>query len=350
MSLANTRLITPKHAAALGLVLTSLLLAAVPARGADPLPPGPWAVDLKLGALLSQSAYSNNWSKGDQGSFSWVANLDFDAERQFSEKFNWDNYLRLAYGQTGEQIDDPDHPGKNKWDSPSKTTDQILAESTGRFTFGGFADPFIGVRAESQFEDESSSYGNLSFNPVRLTESAGLARVFKKSEYSEVMSRIGLGARQTFGKEFIDDGASKRSFTTNDGGLEWFSSAKLPLVDSTRVVYNGRLLVFAPAFYSQSEELEQFDQAALAADPGHEPVADFWQVPDVDWQNEVVARISKVINVNLLVHMVYDKYDANTNVAGERPVDELVPLVNGAIRKSAQWRQTLALGLTYQIF
>jgi hypothetical protein len=327
-----------------------MALHAIPARAADPIPPGPWVVDWKLGALLSQSAYSNNWAKGDQGSFSWVLNSDLDADRQFSHNFNWSNYLRLAYGQTGQQIADPDRPGANKWDVPNKTTDQILGESTGRFTFGGFVDPFVGVRAESQFEDESSPYGTLNFNPVRLTETAGIARLFKKSQYSEVISRLGIGARQTFGKEFIEDGAAKRNFSTNDGGIEWLSTAKLPLVDSTRVVYNGRLLVFAPVFYSQSDDLEAFDEAALAADPGREAVADFWRVPDVDWQNEFVARITKTINVNLLVHMVYDKYDANTNVAGERPVDELVPLVDGAIRKSAQWRQTLALGLTYQLF
>ncbi|HEX7881076.1 MAG TPA: DUF3078 domain-containing protein [Candidatus Eisenbacteria bacterium] len=352
MSFVNCRFIpvSVARAAAFGLALTAFVSAAAPALGADPIPPGPWMVDLRLGALLSQSSYSNNWAKGDQGSFSWVANMDFDAERQFSVKFNWDNYLRLAYGQTGQQVADPDHPGKNSWEPPNKTTDQILAESTGRFTLGGFVDPFIGIRGESQFEDESNSYGTLNFNPVRLTETAGLARVFKKSAYTEVASRLGLGARQTFGKEFINDGADKRSFSTNDGGVEWFSTAKLPLVDSTRVVYNGRLLVFAPVFYSQSDELERFDEAALALDPNHEEVSDFWRVPDVDWQNEFVARISKVVNVNLLVHMVYDKYDANTNVAGERPVDELAPLVNGAVRKSAQWRQTLALGLTYQIF
>ncbi|TPW16989.1 MAG: hypothetical protein FD129_552 [bacterium] len=332
----------------------ALAFQAGPARGADepwkPSEPGPWAVDWKLGGLISESAFSNNWAKGDKGTFSWVLNTELNADRQFSKTFNWSNYARVAYGQTGQQVADPDHPGRNVWESPSKTTDQILAESTGRFTLGAFVDPFIGVRAESQFEDESSPFGTLQFNPVRLTESAGMARVFHKTEFAETVSRLGFGARQTFGKEFINEGESIRRFSTNDGGIEWLTTVDEPLTKSRNLEYNGRLLVFAPLFYSQSGALDEFDAAAIAADPGREEVGNFWQVPDVDFQNEFVAKVTKLINVNLLVHMIYDKYDANTNVSGEADLDKQVPLVDGAIRKGAQWRQTLAIGLTYQIF
>jgi hypothetical protein len=350
MTVTRTTLISRSPALGALLALGVTAAAAGPARAADPPAPGPWAVDLKVGALLSQSSFSDNWSKGDKGSFTWVVNADLDADRQASHKFNWSNYLRLAYGQTGKQVADPDNPRESVWEPPSKTTDQILAESTGRFTLGAFVDPFVGLRVESQFVDESSPFGDLNFNPVRVTESAGIARVLRKTMYSEVLSRVGFGARQTYGQEFIDDGEAKRSFNTNDGGFEWLTTAKVPLVDSTRVVWNGRLLVFAPVFYSQANELEDFDDLARAMEPGRESVKDFWRVPDIDWQNELVARVSKVVNVTLLVHMVYDKYDANTNVAGERPLEEAIPLVDGAIRKSAQWRQTLALGLTYQLF
>lgn len=338
----------------LGLALGSLVLGYDSARAEDtppkPIVPGPWAVDLKLGLLVSQSSFSNNWAKGDKGSFNWVANTDLNADRQVSYKFNWSNFVRLAYGQTGQQVADPDNPGKNVWEPPSKTTDQILGESTGRFTLGGFADPFIGLRAESQFVDESSPFGNLNFNPLRLTESAGMSKVFEKTETDEFISRVGVGARQTFGEEFIDGGESTRNFSTNDGGIEWLTTVKQPLTRDRKVTYDGRLLVFAALFYSQSDDLESFDEVAIAADPGREPVAGYWRVPDVDFQNEFTANITKVINVKLLVHMIYDKYDANTNVAGDRPVDEIVPLVDGAIRTSPQWRQTLALGLTYQLF
>lgn len=338
----------------LGLTALSMILGPGLTRAEEtppkPIEPGPWAVDLKLGVLVSQSSFSNNWAKGDKGSFSWVANSDLNADRQLSYKFNWSNFVRLAYGQTGQQVADPDNPGKNVWEPPSKTTDQILAESTGRLTLGGFADPFIGLRAESQFVDGSSAFGDLTFNPLRLTESAGLSKVFEKTETDEFISRLGIGFRQTFGKEFIDEGESTRSFSTNDGGIEWLTTVKQPLTKDRKVTYDGRLLVFAALFYSQSDDLDTFDEAAIAFDPSREEVAGYWRVPDVDFQNELTASVSKVVSAKLLVHMIYDKYDANTNVAGNRPMDEYIPLVDGAIRTSPQWRQTLALGLTYQLF
>jgi hypothetical protein len=311
--------------------------------------PGPWNVDANLGALLTQSAFSSNWAKGDRGSFTWTLLGDLTAQRQMSHKFNWHNFLRLGYGQTGKQVADPNDPNESVWEPPSKTTDQILAESTGRFTLGAFADPFVGIRLDSQFEDESSPFGTLTFNPIRLTETAGLARVFRKTEHAELISRLGVGARQTFGREFLD-ADTKRSFSTNDGGLEWLTTAVQPLTSDNKVVYKGRLLVFAPVFYSQSGDLETFDEEARMLDPSREEVKDFWRVPDVDFQNEISAQITKIVSVSLLGHMIYDKFDANTNVDLGRGTESLIPTVDGAIRKGAQWRQTLALGLTWKMF
>lgn len=311
--------------------------------------PGPWNVDATVGGLLTQSAFSSNWSKGDRGSFTWTLLGDLNAQRQVSHKFNWHNFLRLSYGQTGKQVPDPNDASESVWEPPSKTTDQILAESTGRFTLGGFADPFVGLRLDSQFEDESSPFGKLTFNPIRLTETAGFARVFHKTEHAELISRLGIGARQTFGREFLD-ADTKRSFSTNDGGLEWLTTAVQPLAKENKIVYKGRLLVFAPVFYSQSGDLETFDAEALAFDPSREEVAGFWRVPDVDFQNEISAQVTKFVSVSLLAHMIYDKFDANTNVDLDRDTEELIPTVDGAIRKGAQWRQTLALGLTWKMF
>ena len=122
---------------------------------------GLWVVDLYVGLGLAQSAYSDNWKTGDKGSLAWVANLGFEAERQFSDTFNWYNVSKLAYGETANQIDDPDHPGENKWAKPEKTNDLIYLESVGRFTLGGFVDPYAAFRLDSYFSDESSPLGSI---------------------------------------------------------------------------------------------------------------------------------------------------------------------------------------------
>ena len=92
------------------------------------------------------------------------------------------------------------------------------------------------------------------------------------------------------------------------------------------------------------------DRRAIEMDPGREEVQDFWRVPDVDFQNQLTAQVTKVINVSLIAHMVYDKFDANTNVDLSRETGDLEAVVDASVRKSVQWRQVLALGLTWSVF
>ena len=161
------------------------------ARADEPKPaePGPWKFGEVLSLNLSQSAFSDNWSGGDKGSIVWVTGSASTAERQFSKRFNSTSALTLAYGQTTRQVADPANPSHNVWDSPDKTTDQILFESTGRFTLASFVDPYVAVRAESQFQDQSSPLGMLNFNPIKLKETAGIARVLQKSADAEAITQ-----------------------------------------------------------------------------------------------------------------------------------------------------------------
>jgi hypothetical protein len=309
-----------------------------------------WKYTTALGLNLSQSTFSSNWSGGDQGSIVWVLNSDATAERQFTPRFNLKNQLQLAYGQTARQKRDETDAGHLVWDEPDKTTDLIVFESTGRFTLDTFVDPYLGFRLDSQFSDQSSPIGDLPFNPIRLKESAGVARVFEKTEEREAISRIGFGFRQTLAKSFIDPTTRETEhFTANDGGLEWQTQVTRPVLEK-KVVYKGQLLVFHPVFYSKSNELEDFDALMIAADRVHEPVADFWKVTDVNFQNTFTSQITKHLAVNLFVQWVYDKFDASANVDLALPVDVLVAEVDRNTRKAGQFKETLALGITYQIF
>ena len=150
--------------ACLALFAPATALAEAPA----PPEPGPWKLTTVLAANLSQSSFSSNWAGGDKGSIVWVLNTNTTAERQFTKTFNLQNVLQLAYGQTTRQVvPDAAKPDERVWDEPDKTTDQIAFESTGRFTFGGFVDPYLGLRLDSQFRDESfEPIGTIDFNPV----------------------------------------------------------------------------------------------------------------------------------------------------------------------------------------
>jgi hypothetical protein len=334
------------------LLLFLALLASVPAgtaRAADETVPGPWSFGAIVGLNLSQSAFSDNWAGGDKGSIAWVLKSDLKAERQFNMSFHWANNLQLAYGQTAQQTTTAS--GKKRWDQPDKTTDLIQFESLARFTLQKWVDPYVGARLDSQFLDQSDAFErDLMFHPLRLKETGGVARVFEKTETTELISRVGFGFRQTLARTFTDaTGATDdtEGFTTNDGGFEFQTNATYPL-SGDRIQYKGELLVFLPVFYSQSDELEDYDALAAAANPAHEEVADFWKAPDVNFQNTFDAKITEWLAVNLYAQWIYDKFDAATEVDPMLPLADVDAKVQSAVRKAGQFKQTLALALSYR--
>jgi len=327
--------------------IVASLLAVRPALAVEPTPPGPWTFGAVTALNLSQSSFSSNWAGGDKGTIVWVVNADLTAQRQFNTRVNWANELQLAYGQTSRQAASPD--GHLVWDVPDKTTDQIVFESVGRFTSGGFVDPYASLRLDSQFEDQSSPLGKIRFNPVKLKESVGIARVLQKREDREAITRVGFGLRQVFAKTIVPSTLAKVSYTANDGGLEWVTNAKEPMLGK-KVLYKTELIVFLPLFYSKSDALESFDADAQALVPGREAVADFWKAPDVNWNNTFSAAITKHLSVNLFAQLVYDKFDSAADVDRSRPILDQLAEVDRNVRKAGQFKETLALGLTYRLF
>jgi hypothetical protein len=338
---------------ACALLLAAAFAAARPAAAADP---GPWKFGTTAQLTLSQSAFSSNWAGGDRGSLVWVIGTDTQADRQLTTRFNWANHLELAYGQTSKQNPDPSNGGDLRWDTPEKSTDKIALESTGRWTLDRWADPYFSLRLDSQFLDQGNPLGELSFNPIKLKEAAGIARVLRKTDDASVLTRLGFGFRQTMGKTFVIDPAlRKASFSSNDGGLEWQTNVVQPMLEK-KVLYKGQLLLFQPVFYSKSSALEQFDRdvragdASRAAEPGREPVADFWKAVDVNFQNEFTASITKVLGVSLTAQFVYDKFDAAANVDNTLPLAALEPEILRNTRKAGQFREVLALTIKYALF
>ncbi|HTR96613.1 MAG TPA: DUF3078 domain-containing protein [Candidatus Acidoferrales bacterium] len=341
------------------LLLALVLTAAVRSAAADeakPIEPGPWKFGTNVGLNLAQSAFSSNWSGGDRGSIVWVLNSQSSAERQISKSFDWANQLNLAYGET-EQQQTGTTAGELRWQSPDKTTDLLSLQSTGRWTLGGSADPYAAFSAESQFRDQTDPRGTIPLNPVKLKESAGLARVLFKTDSSQAVTRIGFALRQTLARAFTDTaGRDERSFSTNDGGIEWQTNVQQPLLRA-KVLYKAQLLAYQPLFYSKANQLEQVDAALRAASPGRESISNFWKVVTVDFQNNFAAQITKSFGVSLAAEWTYEKFDEAalvdpTLAASADPATQAAyaAQVDKNVRKAGQFREVLALAFTYRLF
>lgn len=264
----------------------------------------PWSKSLNANLTLTQNAYSNNWAGTEPGLINWVFNANGLAEKQLSTKINNKNTLKLSFGQTINQIKEIDVINNDTsliWSAPIKSTDLIDFESMLRFTLGVLVDPFIAGRVESQFLDNRDTVNRI-FNPVKLTESFGIARTLAKKDKLEWNARLGAGLRQNY-DQFLPIG----NRTTNDGGLEFITDFKTPLAQE-RITYTSNLKLFQTLFRSGI------------------PADDNWKTADMNWENIFTASITKYLMVNLYTQLLYDK----------------------EIDTGLRIKETLSLGLTYK--
>jgi hypothetical protein len=327
------------------LALVLLLAAAAPAGAQDQEEIGVWKKEVKLALNILQSSYSNNWNGGDKGSVTWTGNVDAFLEKSFSERTNWRNTLKLAYGQSHQQERASD--GSLYWPRPDKTDDLIDFESLFRMTPRSGWDPFAAFNFESKFEDLSDPSGrSLSLNPMTFKESAGVSRVLVKSDERELMLRLGMAYIQNSRKFYPDplpDQTLQRENSTEVAG-EMVANYKAKVLDG-RVGWESKLVLTLPFSWSGKSIFE--DGGFTTDSPLPEDVASYTTALDADWENTFTANITKVISVKLYMRWVYDKYDNTV-----KPVVEDGALVNEAdvhqaIRKAGQFKQTLALGFGY---
>jgi hypothetical protein len=298
----------PVAAAALA-VLVAVLPATAEETEEAPTPEG-WQVASDINLTLTQNAYSDNWDGGETGALSWALNANALAESRLTDVLNSKNTLKLSFGQTHSQDKET-----KKWAEPSTTTDLIDFESVLRFSYGWFVDPFVAGRVESRFLDTRDPAKKRTFNPMTLTESCGVARVFIKEEDREWTTRLGGAIRQHINRDTLPEGGTVReTISTNDGGLEFVSEFRTPLADDA-ITLTSDLTVYKALYYSESDALQGL------------PGADDWSSPDVNWENTFSAGITDYIVVNLYLQLLYDKQ-----------VDEDVRL-----------KETLSLGFTFRL-
>ncbi len=335
-----------------GLLLAALTVLVIPATApaeADPdaeFEAGNWGTQLTIGANLLQSYYTDNWNGGDKGSIVWNATLDALARKKLGEAWDWRNTASLAFGQNHQQERRDD--GSLAWARPDKTDDLITAESLLRYTRSPLA-PYVSLGFESQFLDQTDAYGrDLSLNPLIFSQSVGLSRMLVENEERTLLARLGFTLQESVRELYLatppDDATSTESAV--DGGLELVLDYEASLL-AGRVDYQSEIRVYQPVFYSGKSDVDDLAAEALTGAGLDADLGDYFLTTDIDFTNTFKASITEVINVQLHLRWVYDKYD-NTVV----PVVEEGGVANpgavaAAVRKTGQFKQTMSLGLGY---
>lgn len=279
------------------LIIYALFLITSSIFAQDDPPPPPqktWLPTGILGLNLSQIALEN-WTSGgeDALAFTLYSNMGLN---YFSDPWSFTNKLKIAYGRTKLGSDD------------FRTTDnEFFLENLLTYDAGWFANPYFSntvrtaiVKGYDYSGDEALPISNF-FDPGYINQSIGLA--YKASE--SFSTRLGLGFQETFTKDYTkysDDLETLDEVETFrfDTGIESVSGLNLKLDDN--LLFTTELRLFSA-----------FDQL------------DVW---DVRWDNLFVAQVTKLINVNLNILVVYD-------------ADQTL---------KTQVKEALQIGITYNLF
>lgn len=221
------------------------------------------------------------------------------AQKQLAEWLKNKNTLKLAFGQT--HLQKEDLLGETYWEKPQKSTDQIAFESLMQFTLKTFVDPYLSLRADSQFLDEASTK-TLVVNPILFTESAGIMKTIVDGEKTKLNARIGGAVRENWNRRV--DGILV------DGGIEGIVEFK-QIFGLLNASYNSRLSAYKALFKSD----------AVAG-------VDNWKAPDLKWENLLSLNLWKMLSLNLNLDFIYEK---------EQSPD-------------IQWKEILGLGFSYSLF
>ena len=270
----------------------------------------PWKIDLDASLMLTQTSYTDNWAGGEAGSFAWAFNSNFLGQKQLNPKMLNKNTLRLAFGQTHNQDKET-----KRWARPTKSTDLVDFESALNLTLGGFVDPFVSGRVETQFLDNADPQNERFLNPADFTEALGITKDLIKQEKCTWSTRLGAGFRQHLNREALTPVTEKRETeTSNDGGIEFVSDFR-SLSAQEHLELTSKLIVFEAIYFSKANSLRGF------------PYASYWKAPDIRWDNTLTASITKYMMVSLYTQFLYDK----------------------EIDLGGRFKQTLSLGLTYKL-
>ena len=261
----------------------------------DPPPPpqNTWLPNGVAGLNLSQLALEN-WTQGGEDALAFTVYTHFGLD-YFSNPWEFTNKLKLAYGRTKLGTDD------------FRTTDnELFLENLLVYKAGWFADPYFSntirtvITKGFDYKDGNATQISNFFDPGYINQSIGLAYQVSES----FKTRIGFGFQETFTSNYThysdDVETSEIEKFKFETGIESVSDLTLKLDDD--LLFTSELRLFGA-----------FD------------ALDVW---DVRWDNILTAQVTKLVNVNLNVLMIYD-------------VDQIA---------KTQLKEALQIGITYAIF
>ncbi|NLG18354.1 MAG: hypothetical protein GX556_13560 [Fibrobacter sp.] len=249
-----------------------------------------WKVDINANLTTALNSYSDSWVGGEAGSFTWASQLLGIAEKQINKPLNNKATLKLQFGQTKLQ-----NKTSKTWSAPVKSSDLIDFEELLRFTLGGWVDPFISARVISQFVDGSDTLLTRYFNPVDITEAAGISRTILKSETIDWTTRLGAAARQVIDRKKLDPLTGDRfRDVTSDGGIEFNMDLKATNKENW-LSYIGSLRIYEALISSKAEDLKGTDQE------------NDWRYPHVKFENTLSVTVAKYLMLGFSVSTYYDR-------------------------------------------
>lgn len=253
-----------------------------------------WTQRIVTGANLTQVSFTD-WVQGGENALSYTAWLKGKVVQEL-EKTSWSTLYNFTFGQTrlGDQ-------------GLRKTDDEIYAEMLFIYKLGVYINPYAGASMRSQFArgytyDAQGNKTSVSkfFDPGYLTQSVGAA--YKPAD--EITTRLGVGAREIFAKEFAalytdDPLTTDVERSRIDGGLE--SVTNLAWKFAANMLLTSNLELFAP--------FKNMDRVVVRSD------------------NTLAAKVSENVVTSLSVQLIND--------------------VN--VTPRTQIKQVLALGLSYTL-
>jgi hypothetical protein len=267
-----------------------------------------WDVKSNVGLNISQSTFNGAWVGDEVGTFTWSLISNSEAQKLLSPRWNWSNSLLLQFGQTHQQNADRD-----AWLAPIKSSDKITFRSLLRYLNQWKIDPYVAFDLDTQFftEDRNLDIFEL-FSPARLSESIGFAHALSDTDQRRLITRFGFAVRQLFNRTYVRslNPVDVGTRTTHDGGFEWYTQWRAANA-ANRAYYQG--------------ELRLYKAVAVHVDEGASPL--YWPAVDLDWQNTLSSKVTSWLSFDLFWQLLYDKQ----------------------IDQRGQFKQTLGLGLTWQL-
>ncbi len=253
-----------------------------------------WSPSGVLGVNASQVSFSN-WAQGGENTISWTffSNLGLDYN---SPEWKFLNKLKLAYGRT------------KTGETDFKTNDnELYLETVLSYNVGWKVDPFFSNTVRTSLSKGFNYKVTPSvqiadfFDPGYISQSLG----FTYNPSKKFNVRLGIALQETFTSKFTQYSDDPK--TTND--VEKFKlETGLETVSGTEMNIEENLL-----FTSFLRLFTRFD------------ALDVW---DVRWDNTVTAKITKYLNVNLNILVLYEKSQS----------------------PKTQLKQALQMGFTYSLF